>query len=583
MNKKKNKIKNIIKLSIIVAILFIVNIIASQYFKRIDLTNDKRYTLTPFTQNFLINMNGSLYIKVYLDGDELPIGFKRMRNEIRQQLREFKVYAKNKLEFEFINPTKNEDKEVRFGIYKQLYNKGLTPVEIKQQTEGQSSNTLIFPSAIVTYSVNVSYQDENGNEKDTTIIKELGVNLLKKDPELPPESEENIFKSIGGLEFEFINAFNKLSKINKPQIAFIEGHGELPEPNLIDINTTLYEYYDVRRGKIDGKHGILDGFKAIIIAKPTKKFTENDKFVIDQYIMNGGKVLWLIDGAIADMDSLINYPVFASLPLELNIQDQLFKYGARINYDLIKDISCAPIQLATGTKNNQAQFQVFNWQYFPVLLSENNHPVTKYLDYLRTEFISSVDTVGLSEDIKRTILLTTSKYSKKMNLPHPISFESINEKPNPSQYNNPNIPIAVLLEGNFESVFLNRQISNYTASPEKFIKNSKKTKMIVVGDGDIIKNELNQKGEPYPLGFDRNAQFTFKGNKEFILNAINYLCDEDGLMTIRTREMKVRLLDKEKIKKQRVLWQSINTLIPIISIVLFGFIIWFIRRRKFVK
>jgi len=409
------------------------------------------------------------------------------------------------------------------------------------------------------------------------------LSLLKTNANLSAEDEQNIFYSIENLEFELLNAIHKLSQINKPQIAFVEGHNEVPELELADISYALSEYFDVRRGAINGREGVLDKFAAVIIAKPTLPFSEKDKYILDQYIMNGGRVLWLIDGVSVDMDSLLEYPVTVAVPNELNLSDMLFKYGVRINTNLVADLQCAPIGLATSETGTDSKIQLFPWMYFPLLLSPNTHATTRYLSYVKTEFASTIDTVGLMKGVQKKLLLFTSQFTKSINTPAPVSFDNIYQKPDPGQFRLKNLPVAVLLEGNFESAFLNRPVKMFTNSPENFIEQSKLAKMIVVADGDIIRNGVSPKGEPYPLGFDRNAQTTFTGNKEFIVNALNYLCDQSDIMSLRNREIKVRLLNKKKVLAEKSQWKIFNVLFPLVLMALFGLGIVVVRRRKYTR
>ncbi len=565
MKRKELKQRNIFNLLIALIIIVLISYISSYVFVRFDLTSEKRYTLSKHSREMLKSLNDEVYIKVYLDGDDLPISFKRMQRSIKELLEEFKVYSSGNINYSFINPSESTDMKVRFGFSKQLYMKGLVPVLSEEQgTEGKTSQKMLFPGVVITF---------NG--------RELGVNLLKTDPQYKQDSEENINNSIQSLEYEFTNALQKLSRKKKPQIAFIEGHGELNEMQNVDITKTLSEYYDVKRGFISGKIGILDSFAAIIIAKPLKRFEEKDKYVIDQYIMKGGKILWLIDGTAINMDSLEKSPSTVAMMNELNIEDQLFKYGARVNPDLVLDMQCSPIGVAQTEGNGKTGIKLFSWLFFPLIFTHNNHTINKYMSLIKTEFISSVDTVSASEKIQKTILLTSSKFTKTEAVPVRISLDMISRKPQKQMFNDSYKPLAVLLEGTFESIYKNRLINQFTDDKQSFKAESRPTQMIVVGDGDIIKNEVSSKGDVYPLGFDKHSKKTFKGNTEFILNSLNYLCDDAGLMSIRTRELKLRLLDKDNALNNRTLLQTLNTLLPVLVVIIFGVALFFIRKRKY--
>ncbi len=570
MEVKQRKKQNIITLLLTILIIITINVISSKLFERFDLTSEKRYTLSNHTKNLLKELDDEIYIKIYLDGNDLPVNFKKMRKSINELLEEFSVYAENNITYEFINPTAETNQKARFNLYKQLYDRGLSPIESQEvDDEGKTSQKMIFPGAIVIY---------KGNE--------IGINLLKNDGRFKRESEQSINSSIEALEYEFTNSIRKLSIEKKEQIAFIEGHAELSDYEVMSITKTLSEYYDVKRGKISGMYGILDNFKAIVIAKPRFAFSKKDKFVIDQYVMNGGKILWLVDGVRTDMDSLVGRASTVAMPNILNIDDLLFKYGARINYDLIQDVKCAPIGLTRKDRNGKTKIDRFSWFYFPLLISRNNHEINKYIDLIRTEFVSSIDTVGTSANIKKTILLNSSNYTKLETGLIEVKFDIIRKKPNQQEFSKMYVPVAVLLEGEFNSVFQNRNIDSLIPDKTKFKTKSINTKMIIVSDGDIIKNYISEKGEVYPLGYDKYtnkfSKRIFEGNKEFILNAINYLCDDNGLMSIRLREIKLRLLDKRKIKQYKLKWQIINTLLPIIFIIFFGLILHYLRKRKYV-
>lgn len=588
MKRKKIRQQNIIQIVTAFVFIILLNIISDFAFKRYDLTSEKRYTLSDYTKNMLYNMEQKVYITIFLDGDDLPIPFKNMKNSIKELLDEFVVYSNENIDYEFINPTDEEKTEdERRMVYYRLYKLGIVPVETNEATEGQTTQTMIFPSAVLTYTAFIPNGTQDG-KRDTLVSIDVGINLLNNDPNFIQSSEENINNSIQALEYNFINEIQKISRLEKPNIAFIEGHGELEELEVVEASTTLSEYYNVMRGEINGEYGILDNFEAIIIAKPTKKFSKEDKFVIDQYIMNGGKVLWLVDGANVDMDSIYLYQHTFAMPSnvqEINLIDQLFKYGVRINTDIIQDLYCSTILLKGVSSTGEERDHYYNWLYFPVLLTQNDHVINKYIDVIKTEFVSSVDTVGENPDILKTILMTTSEFSKKitLNVPLEIDFDEINNIPNEQTFKSGQQPVAVILEGNFESAFKNQNVTNLMENPNQFIDKSVETKQIVIADGDLIRNVITSNGETYPLGFDKYSLYTYKGNEEFILNAVNYLCDDEGLMTLRSREFKLRLLDKSKIDSNKFLWQIVNTLLPIIIVIIFGVIVFFVRKRKYTK
>ena len=578
--KETNRRRSLRFLAITIAVIVAVNFISNFAFTRIDLTSDRHFSLTDFTRDYLSDLQGSVMVRVYLDGDELPVSFGRMRDEIRSKLEEFKIYGGNKFAYTFINPTQNDNKDARYGIYKQLFDLGLRPVEIDNHTEEQTTKTMIFPCAVVSYTLEGKTDPDN---HDTTLFREIGLNLLKADPRLDPGDEQNIFNSVETLEYEIINAIYRLSQIEKPRIAFIDGHGEASDEQLVDISTSLSDYYDVRRGNINGRVGVLDVFSAIIIAKPTKPFSEDDKFVIDQYIMNGGNVLWLIDATSASMDSLMTREAAAVLPAELNLEDMLFTYGVRLNANVVRDLQCSQIGLAVAGAGGQPQIKLFPWDYYPVIISHVKNPITKHLNYLLCQFAGTIDTVGTNTAIEKTILLQSGKYSKYINAPFSLSFEGVSQRPDPNDFNKPYNNIAVLLEGNFESLYKERRGRTINGNYYQTKTSERPSKQIVVSDGDIAINDISPKGEPYPLGFDRNTQNTFKGNKEFIMNAVNYLTGNGDLLEIRLKEMKVRILDKQRAQKERSFWAVINVVVPLLIIGVAGAVIFVVRKHKYSK
>lgn len=562
--KQSNKLlqNNILNLTIFIGAVFLLIYISSFVFFRIDLTSEKRYTLSESTVDLLKQNEEGIHIKIYLEGEGLPPGFKKLQRSIREMLDEFSVYSGNNLTYEFINPSENPDKEIRKSIYQELNAKGVLPINLNDKDqEGRVSQKVIFPGALLIY---------KGNE--------VAINFLKNTQGL--SAEQNLNNSIQSLEYEFTNALRKLISDEVVKVAFIQGHGELHEYEVMDITKTLSEYYEVQTGILGGQLGIIDQFKAIIIANPTKKFTEEDKFVIDQYIMNGGRVMWLIDGVNASMDSLAIQPSALALANEYNINDQLFKYGARVNHNLVMDLNCVPIGLMSKKNSNQG-VELFPWLYYPEIRSDNNHFITKYLNSVKTTFVSSVDTVGDSPDIKRTILLKSSEYSRQAHVPVRLSLEIIGRQPNPNAFNEGQLPVAVLLEGKFVSLYKNRSTANLANSISDFKTESEETKLIVVGDGDIARNEVASNGEVFPLGYDRNTGLNYKGNSEFLLNAVNYLCGDEALMSLRLRELKLRLLDKQRILKERTFWQIVNVVAPVIIVLLFAAVLLFIRKRRY--
>ena len=574
----KNSVQraNLTQLVLGFVIIVLINIIGSFVFTRFDLTSEKRYSLSDVTKELLKDVDDIIYFRIYLDG-EFPAGFKRLRRETKEMLDEFRAYCKN-IQYEFINPSESEDIKTRNSIYKQLASKGLNPTDLQVKSKGGISKTIIFPGALVSYKG-----------------KELPLQLLISQMGVPPEAVLN--NSIQGLEFNISNTIRNLTVQSKSKIAFIEGHGELSQIDVYDITQSLMEYYQVERVRLDGKINSLtireendsdrvtvkNKFDAIIIAKPDSAFSDKDKFIIDQFIMHGGRVLWLIDPVFASMDSLQKYNETVGITNNLRLEDMLFKYGVRMNNDLIMDLNAIPIPLLVGHIGGQPQFEFFPWYYFPVITPICDHPIVNNLNAIKTEFVSSIDTVTQG-NIKKSILLRSSPYSRTISTPSLITLQIMKEEPDKRLYTGPERNIAVLLEGEFESMF------TYIIPPEiakdqviDFKGKSPPNKMIIISDGDVIRNQLHlSKGYPLPLGYDQYTRETF-GNKEFIMNVMNFLCDDSGLISIRSRELKLRLLDKTKIAGKKLQWQLLNIILPIVLVFLFGLIYSGIRRKKYSK
>jgi len=564
----------LVQLGLSLAIIILLNIIGSFVFTRFDLTTEKRYSLSPATKELLKELDDIVYFKVYLDGD-FPAGFKRLSRGTREMLDEFRAYNK-KIQYEFINPSKIGMPEQVRSFYEELIQKGLNPTDLQVRTTDGTSQQIIFPGAIVSYK-----------------NREMPLELLTSQLGASPESILN--NSIQSLEFNISNVIRKLSITKKPGIAFIEGHGELDDIFVYDITYALNEFYDVDRINIDekifslterdttpeGNLIVRNKYDAIIIAQPDSVFSEKDKFIIDQYIMRGGKVLWLIDPVYATMDSLEFSMQTIGLARDLNLNDMLFRYGVRLNMNLLQDLSALPIRIVTGVIGDQPQINFLPWYFFPVITPTTNHPIVNNLNAIKTEFISSLDTVQVS-GIKKTILLSTSQYSRALKSPVVISLRILEEEPDERLYRMANLPVAVLLEGKFESVFNNRIPPQIAGDPLiDFQNESAPNKMIVIADGDIIRNQLHvSQGYPLPLGFDQYTRQSF-GNKDFIMNAMNYLCDDSGLISVRSRELTLRLLDKTRINNNRLFWQLINTLGPVLFILVFAGIQYAIRKNKY--
>lgn len=580
-NKRKGlKKTQIVSFIVTLVIIVVVNVIGSFVFTRFDLTSEKRYTLSDTTKEILGGINDYVYFKVYLEGD-FPAGFKKLRRETKEMLDEFRAYSKY-IDYEFINPSEYADAAERNEVFKTLYQAGLNPTELSvQNADGSAKQMIIWPGALVSYC--------NDNE--------VAIDLLES--QKGQLSEEALNASMQNLEFRLIEAVKNVTQSKKPNIAFIEGHGELEEKYVYDIAQTLSRNYNVSRiaieGRVDalmhrteadaeGKVKAFPSFDAIVIAKPTQSFDERDKFLIDQYVMHGGKVLWLVEPVMATMDSLQTQESTIGVDLDLNLDDMLFKYGVRLNHDLLLDLNCAALPVRTGQVAGQAQLEFFRWFYFPLLQAASKHAMVRNMNAIKADFVSSLDATTSANGITQIPLLKTSDYTKVSGTPVFITLAMLKQTPDRRMFPTKGKTVAYLLKGSFESLYANRLPQEIVESEEmQFLAESKPTAMIVVADGDIIRNQIDVKRQmPLALGFDQYTGNTY-GNKEFIQNAISYLVDGEGIIDIRSRELKIRLLDQTKINQSRVKWQLVNTLLPVALIVVFGAIMAYIRKRKYSK
>lgn len=562
--------QSLLKLSFVIISAILLNIIGQYAYGRFDLTKEKRFTLTPPTQKLLTNLDDVVYVKVFLEG-EFPAGFKRLRNSIQEMLDEFRSYSGNRVEYEFIDYTADTDVQEREAVAKSLMEKGLEPTRLIENKEDYSEK-IIFPGAIITY---------KGRELPITLLQEQ----LNKTP------EEALTNSTALLEFNLANTIQKLQRLQKPTVAFLDGHGELSLDDVQDFAYTLTKYYSLERFKLTEQLYIPQKYSAIVIAKPTLPFEESNKYKIDQYVMNGGKVLWLLENLNCNLDSLTaNSGSFIALNYGLNLEDQLFRYGARVNFDVVQDMQCAQIPLATGIDQfgNAKQMELFPWNYYPVVTAHNDkHPLSKNTDALLFQFAGSIDTIaGKDSQVKKSILLTSSPYARRTEAPVKINVNQVRQKIDPAQFPDKNLPVAVALEGKFTSVFKNRlaystkQMTD-TIEELKFKEQSAPTRMVVISDGDFARNDFDTKtGRAAPLGYYKYTRETF-ANKDFLMNTIEWLTDDYGIIAARNRDVKARLLDEPRVKTQKTMWQLFNILVPIGMAVVFGAGFSFWRKRKY--
>ena len=555
--------KNAKSLFIVIAFLLVLNGLSGYFFHRFDLTKDKRYTLSSISLNIVKQVQNPLYIKIYLQGD-LPAEFKRLQNETKDLLEEFQAYNKNII-FRFEDPLENEDESM--DNIKELYIKGLTPINITVDDKGKQSQAMVFPWAIAVYN-----------------NKEVNIPLLKNS--MGASTTQKVISSVQHLEYSIADAINKITKEKQKKIAVIKGNGELQDVLIAKLLLQVRESYHIGPFTLDSvaknPMGSLDALKKYdlaIIAKPTEAFTDSEKQVLDQFIINGGKTLWLVEQVNMEMDSLYNDAgATLAFPRDLNLNDMFFKYGIRIYPNLVKDEQGSPIKLATGEQGTATQYQEFNWKFAPLVYPTSKHPIVKNLGGIKFDFANSIDT--LKNDIKKTVLLQSSQYSKKIGAPAEINLNIVSEETSPNHYlNTGNIPLSVLLEGRFHSMFENRVLP---FDQKSFQSIGKDNKMIVVSDGDLIRNQLDKNFQPVELGYDQRSGNLYD-NKDFLMNCINFLLDDNGLINIRSRDLELPLLDKEKVYENYGFISFITIGLPIIILVLFGFIFTLVRKRKYNK
>jgi gliding-associated putative ABC transporter substrate-binding component GldG len=540
--------KTIAKL--LVAVL-LINFLGNKYYKRFDLTHDNRYTLKEASKKSLEAIKYPLIIKVYLQG-EFPAEFKRLQIETKQFLEEVRAENSN-LKIQFINPN---------SFRESLVKKGMTPSKLTVEENGKFSEAIIFPWAEVIY-------------RNKAILVNLlpSVNATTQD--------EQLQFAIESLEYSFTSAIHNINRKSRQKIAIISGNGELQDLELYSFLSEVKDTYSLAKFTLDSVltnpqqtlKDLID-FDLAIIAKPTIKFSDNEKLTLDQFITNGGKTLWMIDNVQADQDSLLQTGKMLTYPRDLNLTDLLFAYGIRINTSIVKDLYAAKIPLATGNVGNQTQFQNLPWVFHPLVHGNAHHPITKNIRPVRLQFTTQIDT--LKNSIKKTPLLTTSMLSAKMGTPNFVALKSVAEEPDQNQFTSGNQLTAILLEGNFKSAYKDRTKPFNTSI---YKEESSPNKMIVIADGDIGRNQL-LKGQPYDLSRDKWTQETF-GNKEFLLNAIDYLLDDNGLTSLRNKSLKINLLDKQKAFKERSFWQLFNIILPLAILAVFGFVFNYLRRRKY--
>ena len=565
--------QNVWGMAAVLLVLLFVNVTSSYLFTRMDLTQEKRYTLSASTKEMLKELDEQVLFRVYLEGDDLPSEYRRFRNEIKDMLDQFRAYSRY-VEYEFVNPNSMKTDEEKRQFNEMLIKKGLTPIPVTSEEDGVQKQQIVYPS------MEVSYMG-----RETALqLQSSGVSGRSTD--------EVVNSSVESLEYNFVTAIHRLTRPVRAKVGFLLGHGELEKIDLFDIQMSLVEDYAVENVYLDKNIDALTGrvldtrdssvsvrnkFDVVVIPKPLRTFSDQDLYILDQYVMYGGKILWLVDALDADMDSLQNKAQTFATRLPTNLDDLFFNYGVRVNPDLIMDYRCRGIPMM-GSDN---RMQLVPWYYFPTLVPNSSHPIVRNLDVLKTDFVSSIDLID--NDIEKTVLLTTSDHVHIKNAPVNIQLSDAMIEVNDQLFNRSALPVAVLLEGEFKSLYRGRLASTFVERNEIAYKEKcdKPTQMIVISDGDMIRNgtAMSEQGRyPFPLGYDRYTNVEF-ANKTFLLNAINYLAGDEGMINARPRSISIRRLDAAKVKEQRGAYQFANMFYPVLAVMVLAVSVLLVRRR----
>lgn len=548
----------------VLPLLVVVNVAAARAYVRADITNDKRYTLSDNTIRLLKGMDRRVEIDIFLAGN-LPPGIQKLQYATTRMLEEFCRISGNNFRYNIVDPSEIREQEEKKALVRYLAERGIVPVNLNRRSEDETvSQQYIFPGLVM-------YDDST----------EVSVNLLQNVP--GRSGEDNINHSMEALEYELTKAARLITRKEKKSVAFMTGHGELPYTEVMDMAKTLLYYYHVDFVSADSLADDLTRYEALVVAKPTQDFTERDKYIIDQYVMNGGSVLWCLDEVDVDGDLLKTQESAMAVFRPLHVEDLLFRYGVRINPELILDGNCALIPVMSGAGGQRPEFRPAKWYYSPLLLPGENHPVTNGIAPVRVDYANSIDTVGGNDGLKKTILLTSSQYTAAVKTPCMVSLSITGEKMEADQFNQRYKPVAVMVEGKFRSPFLYRKMEGVIRQP--FRPESEYNRMIIIADGDIIRNKTRGVGEnatAVPLGYDEYSGQMY-GNRDFLLNCVNTLCDDEGWMGLRGRSLSFYPLDKTRLKTERRHWEMINLSVPLIVVMCGGFVFAVIRRRKYRK
>jgi ABC-2 type transport system permease protein len=580
--KKNSKSIDVLSHIGVIAIIILINYVLSFSFARIDFTEDQRHSLSENTAALLEDeerLDDRIFFKIYLDGD-LPADIMNIRFAIKEKLDEFIVYAGDNIQYEFIDPNGDEDEDYNLEVQKNIYSEGVAPCDIEILKSGNAEIKTIWPGALIEFG-------------GTTVDR---VQFFEKKVIFSGENLRGLAeRTINNLEYQLISAVRRVTADNKKTVSFLSGHNELKPYETMDVRKGLNRYYLIEDLEINGQIHALDETDALIIAQPKSRFSEKDKFVIDQFIMNGGKVLWFVDPMDVNRDSLYRTGQTFGMSANLNIEkDMLFKYGVRLNSDIIIDKDCTPLFVPGHPLGN------VDWYFYPNL-QRVDHPITKNIDPIKAEYVSSMSIVNTSDmDVKKTVLLQSSYNSRIFKSPARINYAIIDVEPKFNDGTTGDYPTAIMLEGNFTSAFENRGLSESFLNSSDFETKFKSdtNKMLVVSDGDIIRNEIIDSAyvneewryKYMPINMDvygvRNPNGTPKfayGNRDFVLNSVDYMLDDFSLIDIRTKTITMRVLDTEKVIEEKEFWKFINIAVPLLAILLLAIFQLILRKRKYAR
>ena len=541
-----------------VMVLVVINQVSFRHFTRIDLTDEQRYSIKPATQALLNDLDDNVYVEVYLEGDLNP-ALQRLQKAVRETLQEFEVYSDHKVQFTFVDPGLAMSQGARNEFMADLNARGLQPVNIIDTEDGQRTEKIVFPGALVSY---------GGAEKAVMLL-------------MGTRGEEQLNNSIEGVEYALASTIYKLSALGRKKVGFLQGHGELNGNEIISLQNALYEFYELAEINLSREPVIPEDLDLVVLARPQNHFSETDKYKIDQYIMKGGKAIFLVDKLHANMDSASNETNFA-LPYDMDLDDMLFRYGIRLNNDLVQDNNAAPYPIVTGMVGDRPQITPIPWPYYPVLNRFSEHTISRDLGAVIGRFVSTMDTVK-AEGIRKTPLIFTSAYSRSVTAPVNISVNDLRKNVKPEDLNKSFLPVAYLLEGKFRSVFKNRFLPE-GADKNSFVPDGEEAKILVISDGDFVRNDINPRtGAPEELGvypFQQGMKFS---NADFIQNAVAFLTEENGIITARNKEIAIRPLDKVEMASGKTKWQMINIVLPIALVLLPGGLYFIYRKYRYSK